>query len=191
MGRTARGVKGITFRDKTDEVIGMEVFTTAQGKEKLAELLAENDESAAPEEQDAEIVDEFVEIEEEPEEAVAEESGDKIVDKVVYEGKLLTVSALGYGKQTNVNNYRVTHRGGKGVINLKIMEKTGEVLAIKRMFKGDELMVVTTNGKVVRLNADKIRNTGRAASGVKLITLDNDDKLISVVRIPSKEETAN
>ena len=52
-------------------------------------------------------------------------------------------------------------------------------------------MIVTTNGKVVRLNADTIRSTGRAASGVKLITLDNDDKLISVVRIPSKEEKAD
>ncbi|HQB83486.1 MAG TPA: DNA gyrase C-terminal beta-propeller domain-containing protein, partial [Candidatus Rifleibacterium sp.] len=76
-------------------------------------------------------------------------------------------------------------------LDFKIMEKTGEVLAIKRMFEGDELMVVTTNGKVVRLNADSIRNTGRAASGVKLITLDGDDRLISVVRIPSKEEAAD
>ncbi|HAE40909.1 MAG TPA: hypothetical protein DCG57_20100, partial [Candidatus Riflebacteria bacterium] len=76
-------------------------------------------------------------------------------------------------------------------INLKIMEKTGEVLAIKRMFESDELMLVTTNGKVVRLNVDSIRNTGRAASGVKLITLDNDDRLISVVRIPASEEKAN
>jgi DNA gyrase subunit A len=65
------------------------------------------------------------------------------------------------------------------------------VLAIKRMFESDELMVVTTNGKVVRLNVDSIRNTGRAASGVKLITLDGDDRLISVVRIPASEEKAN
>ena len=103
----------------------------------------------------------------------------------------MTVSELGFSKQTNINSYRVTHRGGKGVINLKIVEKTGSVLAIKRMFEGDELMIVTTSGKVVRLDADKIRETGRAASGVKLITLEGDDRLISVVRIPSKEEQAD
>jgi DNA gyrase subunit A len=194
MGRTARGVKAITFRDKKDEVVGMEVFSTAKDKERLAELLAEEEAvEAEVNGEDAEIIDEYIEVEEDADEIVVEENKVEpaIEDKVVYEGKLLTVSALGFGKQTNIKNYRVTHRGGKGVINLKIMEKTGEVLSIKRMFKGDELMVVTTSGKVVRLDADKIRNTGRAASGVKLITLNDDDRLISVVRIPSKEETAD
>jgi DNA gyrase subunit A len=195
MGRAARGVKAITFRDENDEVVGMEVFSTARSKEELDALLAEGQitvpVSAEETGEEAEIVEELVVEEEVAEETSEEVTGEEIDDKVVYEGKLLTVSALGYGKQTNINNYRVTHRGGKGVINLKIMEKTGEVLSIKRMFEGDELMVVTTNGKVVRLDADKIRNTGRAASGVKLITLDDDDKLISVVRIPSKEEAAD
>lgn len=194
MGRGARGVKAITFRDKNDEVVGMEVFSTAKSKEELAALLASGEKTEAAEVEeisDAEVVvDEYVVVEEEDtgdDEAV----GQEIEDKIVYEGKLLTVSALGFGKQTNINNYRVTHRGGKGVINLKIMEKTGEVLSIKRMFEGDELMVVTTNGKVVRLDADKVRNTGRAASGVKLISLDGDDRLISVVRIPAQEEAAD
>lgn len=194
MGRAARGVKAITFREKDDEVVGMEVFSTADAKERLEALLSEEPvegAQAAEVEASDEVVDEYVVEEETEETSNEEETGEEIEDKVVYEGKLLTVSALGYGKQTNINNYRVTHRGGKGVINLKIMEKTGEVLSIKRMFEGDELMVVTTNGKVVRLDADKVRNTGRAASGVKLITLDDDDKLISVVRIPSKEEAAD
>jgi DNA gyrase subunit A len=204
MGRTARGVKAITFREKDDEVVGMEVFRTAEDKEKLMALLAEEEEELAQEQdtsqalqqektEDAEIVEEFL-VEEDAADKVEtpeDQAGKEIADKVVYEGKLLTVSELGFGKQTNIKNYRVTHRGGKGVINLKIMKKTGEVLAIKRMFEGDELMVVTTTGKVVRLSADKIRNTGRAASGVKLITLGEDDKLISVVRIPAKEEAAD
>ncbi|MGM0599823.1 MAG: DNA gyrase subunit A [Candidatus Rifleibacteriota bacterium] len=204
MGRNARGVKAMTFREKDDEVVGMEVFRTAEEKEKLLALLAEEKEELKLETEnvqtsenenaeDAEIVEEFL-VEEDASEKVEtpeDQAGKEIDDKVVYEGKLLTVSELGFGKQTNIKNYRVTHRGGKGVINLKIMKKTGEVLAIKRMFEGDELMVVTTTGKVVRLSADKIRNTGRAASGVKLITLGDDDKLISVVRIPAKEEAAD
>jgi DNA gyrase subunit A len=192
MGRAARGVKAITFRDPSDQVVGMEVFNITRTKEELEAIMAQGQPvEAISEDENAEIVEEILVEEDSSEDLPEEEAGEEIDDKVVYDGKLLTVSTLGFGKQTNINNYRVTHRGGKGVINLKIMEKTGEVLSIKRMFEGDELMVVTTNGKVVRLDADKIRNTGRAASGVKLITLDEDDKLISVVRIPSKEEAAD
>ncbi len=193
MGRAARGVKGITFRDPADEIIGMEVFSKQTEEEAIAEAesmeILDGSEDAVSLEmveetlEDAEIVEET--------EETGESSAVTSEDSNLYAGKLLTVSAKGFGKKTDVNNYRVTHRGGKGVINLKLMDKTGEVLAIKRMFKGDELMIVTTNGKVVRLNADLIRNTGRAASGVKLITLDGDDRLISVVRIPSKEELAD
>ncbi|HOI89137.1 MAG TPA: DNA gyrase subunit A [Candidatus Rifleibacterium sp.] len=203
MGRTARGVKAITFRDKNDEVIGMEVFSRKKdddGELHVAVVPSvEGDitvaaEAEMPVDETDEVVDEVIDevIEDEIiDDAPDGETAPPVEDDGRYEGRLLTVSALGFGKKTDVNNYRVTHRGGKGVINLKIMEKTGEVLAIKRMFEGDELMVVTTNGKVVRLNADSIRNTGRAASGVKLITLDGDDRLISVVRIPSKEEAAD
>ncbi len=198
MGRAARGVKAITFRDPGDEVIGMEVFSrqTEGGELHVAVVSPENSEVTVAAEVD-ELLEEGVDVA--AEEVIEEEIIDDVVEDETaptedtgrYEGRLLTVSALGFGKKTDINNYRVTHRGGKGVINLKIMEKTGEVLAIKRMFEGDELMVVTTNGKVVRLSADSIRNTGRAASGVKLITLDGDDRLISVVRIPSKEELAD
>lgn len=182
MGRAARGVKAITFRDKSDEIIGMEVFAVAKPDEETVEL----DVPA-----DGEILDDEIVIDEETvddDEVVDEEVIDDKEDEKVYVGTLLTVSTLGFGKQTNIKNYRVTRRGGKGVINLKIVEKTGEVLAIKRVFKGDELMIVTESGKVVRLNVDSIRKTGRAASGVKLITLSDEDQLISAVRIPSVEE---
>lgn len=202
MGRAARGVKAINFRDPSDEIIGMEVFSKqnddgesmvgnkAPGADKLTVSAAS---AEGLEDGSEEIVEDVIDdvIEEAEEAEIVDDENAPVEDSNLYKGKLLTVSALGFGKKTDVNNYRVTHRGGKGVINLKIMEKTGEVLAIKRMFEGDELMVVTTNGKVVRLNADSIRNTGRAASGVKLITLDGDDRLISVVRIPSQEELAD
>ncbi|EKD83381.1 MAG: hypothetical protein ACD_39C00715G0001, partial [uncultured bacterium] len=192
MGRVTRGVKAITFREKDDEVIGMEVFSQQREEGEPVPATSVNAVAAASVDieegddnsEDAEVIEEVVDD-------VIDENAPIPEDSGRYEGKLLTVSALGFGKQTDVNSYRVTHRGGKGVINLKIMDKTGEVLAIKRMFESDELMLVTTNGKVVRLNVDSIRNTGRAASGVKLITLDDDDRLISVVRIPAKEEQAN
>jgi DNA gyrase subunit A len=197
MGRNTRGVKGITFRSKEDEIVGMEVFSKAALPGEVPTEATENGEIILMDEQQ-EMVAELALEELDPDGAedddgldASEDLSDIPEDDSEYDGTLLTVSALGFGKKTDINNYRVTHRGGKGVINLKIMDKTGEVLAIKRMFKGDELMIVTTNGKVVRLNADSIRHTGRAASGVKLITLDNDDRLISVVRIPSTEEKAD
>lgn len=192
MGRAARGVKAITFREK-DEVIGMEVFNKTDGSEAATTELQDSYEVSAVE--TASSTDQITSDGEVEQNDVldedAEQTEDESVDTNNYSGTLLTVSTKGFGKQTNIKNYRVTHRGGKGVINLKIVEKTGEVLAIKRMFEGDEIMVVTASGKVVRMNADTIRNTGRAASGVKLITLADDDNLISVVRIPSMEEKAN
>jgi len=176
MGRNARGVKAITFRDEDDAVVGMEVFNKSD-QPLPAEFKPPEPVVPAPAEEIPDDSETEAEVEKAP--------------YVPFEGMLLTVSELGYGKQTDINEYRVTHRGGKGVKNLLVREKTGDVLSIKRMFEGDELMIVTINGKVVRLNADTIRNTGRAAMGVKLITLDEGDKVISVVRIPAKEEKAD
>lgn len=178
MGRTARGVKGISFKAEGDEVIGMEVFSPVN-KDNIQTPAAPQSESSSDT------------IEDIPDNEEIDENEPPTEAPNMYEGKLLTVTTKGLGKQTDINVYRVTHRGGKGVINLKLNDKTGEVLAIKRMFEGDELMVVTANGKVVRLSVDTVRETGRAASGVKVITLDGEDKLISAVRIPAKEEKAD
>ena len=201
MGRAARGVKGITLRDPEDEVIGMEVFSTEVISPETAEVVEGEETLLQKEIADSEIAESGVEplvineVSIEPEVSEADEESeegleDETEDKALYKGKLLTVSEKGYGKKTDINVYRVTRRGGKGVINLKIVEKTGKVLAIKRIFSGDELMIVTMNGKAVRMTTDSIRNTGRATSGVKLITLDDDDRLISAVRIPCDEEIA-
>jgi len=186
MGRAARGVKAISFKDPADVVIGMEAFTRS------GQPAAQPGESPVPGQEGGEQAAAIV-----PAEAMAAvsetvEPGDETIptEYIPFEGMLLTVSVMGFSKQTDVNVYRVTHRGGKGVINLVVKEKTGEVLSIKRMFEGDELMIVTTKGKVVRLNADEVRSTGRAASGVKLITLDEGDRVMSVARIPAVEEVA-
>lgn len=190
MGRSARGVKGITFREEDDSVIGMEVFSRAQVVEGAP--IADSEAAARAAENggaDGAAI-EPIEALDGPEEAAEPVDGEEVLpaEYIPFEGKLLTVSENGFGKRTDINVYRVTHRGGKGVINLVVKEKTGDVLAIKQMLEGDELMMVTTSGKVIRLNADKVRSTGRAASGVKLMTLDDSDKVISVVRIPVKEE---
>jgi DNA gyrase subunit A len=210
MGRSARGVRAIKFRHKDDEVVGMEVFTPLTAESLAASSAPEigpdglpietpvGEATALPAEfepVELEVTDDDdadADVDDSEPDVDLEISAEPLpTEYVPFEGKLLTVTESGFGKQTDINIYRVTHRGGKGVMNLRIRDKTGKVLAIKRMFDGDELMVVTTNGKVVRMNADTIRETGRAASGVKLITLDEGDRLISVVRIPAREEKAD
>ncbi len=185
MGRTARGVRAISFKEKGDFVIGMEVFSRLKELPPPVPGIPAPEASSAPVPEPEKLV--------EAEETVIEEGDDPAVpmEYIPFDGRLMTVSILGFGKQTDINEYRVTHRGGKGIKTLRVREKTGEVLAIKRMFEGDELMIVTQSGKIVRLNADTVRSTGRHASGVKLITLEEGDQLISAVRIPATEEKVN
>jgi len=198
MGRAARGVRAISFKDPADVVIGMEAFTRAGQAAPEPGTISVPPEGAEIVEGSAAAPTEDIAVSEVVPDVVNAEGADAgegsedalPTEYIQFEGMLLTVSVMGFSKQTDVNEYRVTHRGGKGVINLLVKEKTGEVLSIKRMFEGDELMIVTTKGKVVRLNADEVRSTGRAASGVKLITLDEGDRVMSVARIPAVEEVA-
>lgn len=122
MGRQARGVRGITLRDK-DYVVG-----------------------------------------------VVAVSGDQ---------QMLSVTENGFGKQTRLSEYRVTGRGGKGVINLKVTEKTGNVVSVMPVTKDSEVLIITSNGKLIRIEAETIRATGRSAQGVKLIDASGEDTVAS------------
>ena len=93
--------------------------------------------------------------------------------------KILSVSEQGYGKQTLVGNYRLTKRGGKGVINMKTTEKTGKVVAAFPVNEDSEIMIITQQAKLIRLGVDKIRETGRSALGVMLIRTGEDDLVTS------------
>lgn len=93
--------------------------------------------------------------------------------------KILSVSEQGYGKQTLVGNYRLTKRGGKGVINMKTTAKTGKVVAAFPVNEDSEIMIITQQAKLIRLGVDKIRETGRSAQGVMLIRTGEDDLVTS------------
>jgi len=93
---------------------------------------------------------------------------------------ILSVSEQGFGKQTTVNSYRLTRRGGTGVINMKTTEKTGKVVAAFPIEPDSEIMIITQQAKLIRLGVDKIRETGRSAQGVTLIKCDGDDVVTSV-----------
>ncbi|HSP63414.1 MAG TPA: DNA gyrase C-terminal beta-propeller domain-containing protein, partial [Pyrinomonadaceae bacterium] len=103
--------------------------------------------------------------------------------------RMLSVSEQGYGKQTPISTYRLQARGGKGVINMKTTEKTGKVVAVFPVDDDSEIMIITQQAKLIRLEADKIRKTGRSAQGVRLIKVDADDMVTSASLVdPSTEE---
>jgi DNA gyrase subunit A len=93
--------------------------------------------------------------------------------------RMLSVSEQGYGKQTPITTYRLQSRGGKGVINMKTTEKTGKVVAVFPVEDEAEIMIITQQGKLIRLEAADIRKTGRSAQGVRLIKTEQGDKVTS------------
>jgi len=105
--------------------------------------------------------------------------------------RMLSVSEQGYGKQTLITTYRLQSRGGKGVINMKTTEKTGKVVAVFPVEEESEIMIITQQGKLIRLEAADIRKTGRSAQGVRLIKTDAGDKVTSasLVEAAAEEET--
>ena len=102
--------------------------------------------------------------------------------------KILTVSEKGFGKQTVVASYRLTKRGGKGVINMKTTTKTGKVVASFPVEDDSEIMIITQQAKLIRIGVDKIRETGRSAQGVMLIRTGEDDLVTSASLLEITEE---
>jgi len=104
-------------------------------------------------------------------------------------GQFLTVTEKGFGKRTNVDGYPRQKRGGSGVINIKVNNKNGKVINTCHVRDGDTCMLITSNGKLIQLNVDNIRNTqSRAAIGVKCIDLDSEDRVASVTVVEGEEK---
>ncbi|HYE66126.1 MAG TPA: DNA gyrase C-terminal beta-propeller domain-containing protein, partial [Pyrinomonadaceae bacterium] len=104
--------------------------------------------------------------------------------------RMLSVSEQGFGKQTPIGTYRLQSRGGKGVINMKTTEKTGKVVAVFPVDNESEIMIITQQGKLIRIEAGEIRKTGRSASGVRLIKTDGGDKVTSASLVEPSGEGA-
>jgi DNA gyrase subunit A len=116
---------------------------------------------------------------------------DGVLDMVVVKNEsnaLLSVTENGYGKRTLISDYRVTHRGGKGIKTLNPTPKTGPLVAVKEVVEQDELMIVTTGGIIIRLPIQGIRIMGRATQGVRLINLEEGHKVGDVARVVLEEE---
>jgi len=101
---------------------------------------------------------------------------------------LLVVTEKGMGKVTDLTEYRVQNRGGKGIITQKITEKTGMVVSLMEMVQDDEIMLITKQGVIIRSAVNEVRNTGRNAQGVRLVNLDANDVVCSVARVITEKE---
>jgi DNA gyrase subunit A len=118
------------------------------------------------------------------------EKDDEVIGMVVVrrDATLLVVSEKGYGKRSELLDYRVQKRGGKGIITLKKTDKTGSIVALKEVIPDDELMMITRHGVIIRLPVDGIRVIGRNTQGVKVMNLDSGDAVVDVARVVKEDE---
>ena len=118
---------------------------------------------------------------------------DHVIDMVVVRRKstLLAVTEKGMGKRSELDEYRVQHRGGRGIITLKRADKTGDIVALKEVLPDDELMMITKKGIMIRVPVEGIRVSGRNTQGVKVMNLTAGDLLVDVARVVKEDEAEN
>jgi DNA gyrase subunit A len=115
---------------------------------------------------------------------------DYVVAMVVVKpgGTLLTVTEGGFGKRTEIDEYRVQSRGGVGVINIATTTRNGPVVDVAYVQEGDELLLITQQGMILRMPTHDVRAIGRATQGVTLIDIEGDDKVVSIAKLVEKDE---
>ncbi|MHA6727600.1 DNA gyrase subunit A [Chryseobacterium sp. A301] len=122
------------------------------------------------------------------------EDSDEVIGMIVVndvqQESVLVVSEKGYGKRSAVEDYRVTNRGGKGVITLNVTEKTGNLIAIQNVVDGDGLMIINKSGVAIRMSVDELRVMGRNTQGVKLINLKKNDEIAAIAKVQMDDEIA-
>lgn len=118
--------------------------------------------------------------------------GDSVVSGLLIkngdEETILTVTENGFGKRTRVNEYPLQGRGGKGVINLKCSDKTGNIVEVKPVQEDEELMAITSSGVVIRTPVESVSIYGRAAQGVKIMRTSDDEKLVAIAKVKSEKD---
>jgi DNA gyrase subunit A len=116
--------------------------------------------------------------------------GDRVVGMEVLEqeGAILTAAERGLGKRTDIAEYRQQGRGGLGLINLKVTERTGKVVGVAQVLPGDQLILITQEGMIIRTSVDGIREIGRSTQGVRLINLEESDKLVAIAKVVERDD---
>jgi len=118
------------------------------------------------------------------------EDGDVVVAMATVDpaATLLAVSTLGSGKRTEMDEYRITNRGGKGIITMRVTDKTGPVVGVLMVGQDDQIMLITTGGKLIRLRVSEVRQSGRNTMGVRLIGLEPEEQVVAIARLAESEE---
>jgi DNA gyrase subunit A len=168
MGRAAYGVWGIDL-EKDDYVVGMATTLKPEAKGEGHDL------SRADKKK-------------EEESASAAEA--EVIDVTVKGSLILSVTENGFGKRTAADEYRLTNRGGKGAINLKTTERVGKVVGIAQVDETSEVMLISHYGKIIRMDSNTIRESGRNAQGVRLLHLEPGDRVAAAVVIAPEDEPA-
>jgi DNA gyrase subunit A len=176
MGRSAYGVKGINL-EKGDYVVGM--ATTPKPE-------AEHVATAAPSAGSGQAS--AVEGATAPAKESESEAEPEAIDVTVKGSLILSVTENGFGKRTPADEYRLTNRAGKGVINLKTTERNGKVVGIAQVDETSEVMLISHYGKIIRMDSKTIRESGRNAQGVRLLHLEPGDRVAAAVVIVPEEE---
>jgi DNA gyrase subunit A len=158
MGRPAYGVRGMDL-DKNDYIVGMAITPKDEPKANGGNGKKKNGEAE--------------------EEVVAEAKNARLI---------LSVTEMGYGKRTHVDEYRLQSRGGKGVINVKTTERNGKVSAIMLVDESSECILISQFGKIIRIDTGKVREAGRSTQGVRLLHVEAGDKVAAAVVIPPAEK---
>jgi DNA gyrase subunit A len=162
MGRNATGVRGMNLGEK-DYIVGMATTLKPEVKA-IVEKTGKDIDDVAPE----------------------------VADLIPEKGSLiLSVTENGYGKRTPADEYRLTNRGGKGVINVKTTERNGKVVGISQVSEKSEVMLISQYGKIIRIESKFIRESGRSAQGVRLLHVEPGDRVAAAVVIPPDEPTGN
>jgi DNA gyrase subunit A len=165
MGRNATGVRGMNLKEK-DYIVGMATTPKPGAPGGGTGLSAAQTKAAAK----------------------AAPPSDEVADLVPEKGSLiLSVTENGYGKRTPADEYRLTNRGGKGVINVKTTERNGKVTGIAQVSEESQVMLISQYGKIIRMDSKTIRESGRSAQGVRLLNLEPGDRVAAAVVIPPDE----
>jgi DNA gyrase subunit A len=125
---------------------------------------------------------------------LADEGNDHIIGMICSENSdstILVVSENGYGKRTDIEDYRITKRGAKGVKTIQVTDKTGKLIAIKNVTDDDDLMIINKSGIAIRIEVQTLRVMGRATQGVKLITINEGDQIAAVAKVPHEDSHEN
>ncbi len=118
------------------------------------------------------------------------EPGDSVValELVQEDGKLLVISENGYGKRTNLSEYRVQTRGGKGILTYQISEKTGQLSGARVVHDDDDILLINSESIIIRIRVNEISVSGRSTSGVRLMRIENEGRIVSVAKVVDKED---